>query len=152
MLRLLKLLLLTTLLLPLITGTLAVALGFGDPWGMGSNDPWGIFVTAALPILPPGLYQILAWPLTYGVALLLVPLAAAGRGQWYAGALLLYLAALAITWAFNWAMAPDNLNALIDGTSYVPGRLNSTLRKLGIYLLTDSALAAATIAWWRWRR
>lgn len=55
MLRLLKLLLIATLLLPLLTGVLAVSLGFGDPWGMGSKDPWGIFLTAALPVLVPGM-------------------------------------------------------------------------------------------------
>lgn len=143
---------LTTLLLPLATGTLAVALGFGDTWGMGSKDPLGTFITAALPILPPGLYQILAWPLTYGVALLFVPLAAVGKGQWYVFAMLVYLAALAAAWSFNWVTAPDYLNLLIDGASYVPGRLNSNLRKFGVYLLTDSAFVAVTVVWWRWRR
>ena len=66
MLRLLKLLLVATFLLPVLTGVLAVSLGFGDSWGMGSKDPWGIFMTAALPFLVPGLYQIYAWPPTFG--------------------------------------------------------------------------------------
>jgi len=152
MLRLLKLLLLATLLLPLLTGTLAVALGFGDTWGMGSNDPIATFVTAALPILPPGLYQVLAWPATFGVAFLLAPLAAVSRGQWYTGTLLLYLAALVVACAVAWGISPDHLNALIDGTSYVPGRLNSTPRKLGVFVLADSVAAAAAVAWWQWRR
>jgi hypothetical protein len=152
MLRLLKLLLLTTLLLPLLTGALAVSLGFGDPWGMGSKDPWGIFMTAALPFLVPGIYQIYVWPPTLGVAILLSPLVAVGKGKWYVGALLAYLAALATAWSFAWATKPDYLNLLSEGRSYNPGQLVSTVWKIGIYLLADCASAAAAIAWWRWRR
>lgn len=150
--RLLLLLLLTTVALPPITGLVAVLSGFGDPWGMGSKDPLGIFVSAALPVLVPGIYQIVAWPLTFGVALLLVPLAALRQGRWYLLVLLLYLAAIVAAWLFNWATAPDYLNALIDGRSYVPGRLNSNLWKLGVFLLTDSAMAAAAVTWWYLRR
>lgn len=152
MLRLLKLLLLTTLLLPLLTGALAVALGFGDPWGMGSKDPWGIFMTAALPVLVPGIYQIYAWPPTFGVAILLSPIVVVGKRDWYVGALLAYLAALAIAWSFAWATAPDYLNLLIEGRSYTPGELVRTVRKIGIYLLADCVSAAVAISWWRWRR
>lgn len=152
MLRLLKLLLLTTLLLPLLTGALAVGLGFGDPWGMGSKDPWGIFITAALPFLVPGIYQVYVWPLTFGVAILLSPIIAVGKSRWYVGALLTYLAALATVWSFAWATTPDYLNLLIEGRSYNPGHLVSTVRKIGIYLLADSASAAVAIAWWRWRQ
>lgn len=139
-------------MLPPITGLVAVVSGFGDPWGMGSKDLWGVFLTAALPILPPGLYQILAWPLTYGVALLLVPVAGIGRGRWYVLPLLLYLAVITAAWSFTWATAPDYLNVLIDGKSYLPGRLNSNVWKFGIYFLTDGLLAAAAIVWWYLRR
>lgn len=149
--RLLKLLFITTLMLPLATGTVAVMSGFGDPWGMGATDPWGVFVTAALPILPPGLYQLLAWPLTYGVAVLMSPLALLRRRQYYLIAVLLYLAAISGFWLSGWVLAPDYLNVTFAAQSYVPGRLNSGLWKFGVYLLTDSALLAATTSWWFWR-
>jgi hypothetical protein len=149
--RLLKLLFVTTLMLPVITGTVAVVLGFGDPWGMGARNPWGVFVTAALPILPPGFYQVLVWPLTYGVAVVLSPVALLRRRRWYLIPVLLYLAAISASWSFNWALAPDYLNMMFEGTSYVPGRLNQQLWKIGIYLLTDSVVLASTILWWFWR-
>ena len=152
MLRLLKLLLVATFLLPVLTGVLAVSLGFGDPWGMGSKDAWGIFLTAALPFLVPGIYQVYAWPPTFGVAILFSPLAAVGKGNGYVGVLLTYLIVLAAAWSFAWATAPDELNRLIEGRSYAPGQLVSTVWKIGIYLLADCASAAAAIAWWRWRR
>ena len=72
--------------------------------GMGGNDPYGIFVTAALPILPPGLYQILAWPLTYGIALLLSPLALLKRRGLYLTAMLLLLAGSAGSWLLGWSL------------------------------------------------
>lgn len=149
--RLLKLLFVTTLMLPPIIGAVAVMSGFGDPWGMGATDPWGVFVTAALPILPPGLYQLLAWPLTYGVAVLMSPLALLRRRQYYLIAVLLYLAAISGFWLHGWVLAPDHLNMMFDPQSYVPGRLNSGLWKFGVYLLTDSVLLAATASWWFWR-
>ena len=149
--RLLKLLLITTVLLPLATGTVAILAGFGDPWGMGGNDPYGIFVTAALPIMPPGLYQIMAWPLTYGIALLLSPLALLKRRDLYLTAMLLLLAGIVGSWLLGWTLAPDGVNILLDGKSYVPGRLNSNLWKFGVYLLTDAAVLGATVCWWLWR-
>ena len=149
--RLLKLLLLTTALLPLATGTMAILAGFGDPWGMGGKDPCGIFITAALPILPPGLYQIMAWPLTYGFALLMSPLALLKRRGLYPAAMLLFLAGIAGSWLLGWTLAPDYVNISLDGKSYVPGRLNSNLWKFGMYLLTDAAVLCATVCWWFWR-
>jgi len=149
--RLLKLLFVTTLMLPLITGTVAVLSGFGDPWGMGAKSLWGVFVTAALPILPPGLYQLLAWPLTYGVAVLMSPLALHQRRQYYLTVVLLYLVAISGSWLFGWSLAPDRLNVMFDTKSYVVGRLNSGLWKFGVYLLTNVAVLAATASWWFWR-
>lgn len=149
--RLLTLLLVTTLLLPLVTGSVAVLSGFGDPWGMGGKDPFGVFVTAALPILPPGLYQVVAWPLTYGVALLLSPLALLRRRGIYLTAVLAFLLVIAGSWLIGWTLAPDQVNMLLEGRSYMPGRLNSGLWKLGVYLLTDAAVLAATVSWWLWR-
>jgi len=149
--RLLKMLLVATLLLPLAAGSVAVLSGFGDPWGMGAQNPWGVFVTAALPILPPGLYQMLAWPLTFGVALLLSPLALLQRQVPYAITILTILAAMSGGWLLAWTFAPEYLNTLLDGRSYVPGRLNSNLRKFGVLLITDAAVLGATVSWWCWR-
>ena len=149
--RLLKLLLITTLVLPLATGAVAVLSGFGDPWGMGAKNPMGVFVTAALPVFIPGLYQVLAWPLTYGVALALSPLALLRRRWFYLIAVLLYLAAISGFWLLGWVLAPDRLDVIFDGKSYVPGRLDSNTWKLGVYLLTDSVLLAVTTLWWFWR-
>lgn len=149
--RLLKMLLVATLLLPLATGSVAVLSGFGDPWGMGAQNPWGVFVTAALPILPPGLYQVLAWPLTFGVALLLSPLALLQRRMPYAITVLTILAAMSGGWLLAWIFAPEYLNTLLDGRSYLPGRLNSNLWKFGLLLLTDAAVLGATVGWWCWR-
>lgn len=149
--RLLKYLLITTALLPLATGTVAVLAGFGDPWGMGGKDAYGVFVTAALPILPPGLYQIMAWPLTYGVALLLSPLALLQRRGLYLTAVLLFLAGIVGSWLLGWTLVPDRVNILLDGKSYVSGRLNSGLWKFGVYLLTDAAVLGTTVCWWLWR-
>jgi hypothetical protein len=149
--RLLKLLLITTGLLPLATGTAAIIAGFGDPWGMGDKNLYGIFITAALPILPPGLYQILAWPLTYGIAFLLSPLALLKQRGLYPTAMLLLLTGIARCWLIGWTLAPDRVNMLLDGKSYVPGRLNSNLWKFGVYLLTDAVVLDATICWWFWR-
>lgn len=86
------------------------------------------------------------------MAILLSPLGAAGTGTGYVATLLTYLAALVTAWSCAWATAPDHLNLLIEGRSYNPGQLVSTVWKIGIYLLADSASAAAAIAWWRWRR
>ncbi len=149
--RLLILLLVATLLLPLATGSVAVVSGFGDPWGMGAKNPWGVFVTAALPILPPGFYQVLAWPLTFGIALLLSPLALLQRRMAYPMVVLPILAAIAGGWLYGWTIAPDYLNTLLDGKSYVPGRLNSNLWKFGVLLLTDAAVVSAAVGWWYWR-
>jgi hypothetical protein len=149
--RVLTLLLIATVLLPLATGTVAVVAGFGDPWGMGAKNPWGVFVTAALPILPPGFYQVLAWPLTFGIALLLSPLALLRRRMTYPMVVLPILAAIAGGWLYGWIIAPDYLNTLLDGKSYVPGRLNSDLWKFGVLLLTDAAVVSAALGWWCWR-
>jgi hypothetical protein len=149
--RLLKLLFVATLLLPLAAGSVAVLSDFGDPWGMGAQNPWGVFVTAALPILPPGLYQVLAWPLTFGIALLLSPLALLQRRMPYAIAILTILAAMSGAWMLAWTFAPEYVNTLLDGRSYVPGRLNSDLWKFGVLLLTDAAVLGATVGWWCWR-
>lgn len=150
--RLLKLLFVTTLMLPLIAGTVAVLSGFGDPWGMGAINPWGVFITAALPILPPGLWQLLAWPLTYGVAVLVSPLALLRRRQYYLIAVLLYLATISGFWLHGWVLAPDHLNMMFDPQSYVePGRLSSRLWQFGVYLLTDTAVLVAAVLWWFWR-
>jgi hypothetical protein len=144
-------LLVATLLLPLAAGSVAILSGFGDPWGMGAQNPWGVFVTAALPILPPGLYQVLAWPLTFGIALLLSPLALLQRRMPYAIAILTILAAMSGSWMLAWIFAPEYVNTLLDGRSYVPGRLNSNLWKFGVLLLTDAAVLGATVGWWCWR-
>lgn len=151
--RLLKLLFVTTLVLPLIIGTVAVLSGFGDPWGMGAKNPGGVFITAALPILPPGLYQLLAWPLTYGVAVLVSPLALLRRRQYYLIAVLLYLAAISGFWLHGWVLAPDHLNMMFNPQSYMePGRLNDGPWKFGVYLLTDTAVLVAAVSWWFWRK
>ena len=150
--RLLKYLFVATLMLPPITGMVAVISGFADPWGMGNNDPVGVFVSAALPILPPGLIQWYTWPMTFGVALLLSPLALMQRRKWYMLILLLYLAALTAGWSFGWAFAPDYLNAMIDGKSYVVDALNRSTWRFGVFLLTDSALLAATVVLWILRK
>jgi len=149
--QLLKLLLLTTPILPILTGLLALWFGFGDPWGMGSKDPLGIFVTAALPILPPGLYQLLAWPLTYGVAVLLAPLALLQRRRYYLIGILIYIATVGGGWMLGWILFPDRIDVILDGKSYIPGRLNSNLWKFGIYLLTDAVLITVAVSWWSWR-
>ena len=149
--RLLKLLLVATLLLPLATGLVAVVLDFGDPWGMGANDPWGVFLSAALPILAPGVYQVSAWPLTFGVAILLSPLALFRRRKFYLIAILLVLAGIVGAWLLCWTLAPDYLNTLLDGKTYVPGHLNSSAWKFGMYLLTDATVLSVTVAWWFWR-
>jgi hypothetical protein len=149
---LIKFLFVTTLALPPLTGLVAVLSGFGDPWGMGSKDPVGIFITAALPILPPGLYQLLAWPLTYGVGLLLAPLALLKRRSYYLLAVLVYIAAIGGGWILGWILSPDRVDVLLDGISYMPGCLNSNLWKFGIYLLTDAFVLATTASWWSWRR
>lgn len=122
--RLLKYLFVATLVLPLIAGMVAVISGFSDPWGMGNKDPLGIFVTAALPILPPGLMQWFTWPMTFGVALLLSPLALMQRRQWYVLFLLVYLTALAGGWLLCATLTPEYLNSIVDGKSYVAGTLN----------------------------
>ena len=149
--RLLKLLLASTLVLPVVTGFVAVLAKFGDPWGMGSSDPLGVFITAALPILPPGAYQFLAWPLAYGLALLLSPLALRPRRRDYLDATLACLGLACAGWTIAWALAPDWLNARFGHPSVIPGSLNSPLRKFGVILLTDAAFLAATVSWWYWR-
>lgn len=118
---------------------------------MGGNDPWGIFVTAALPMLPPGLYQAWAWPLTYGVAILLSPLVLFQQRLYYLIAVRLYLAALSRIWLIGLSLNPDLLNVTFNDTSYARGQLNSGLRKFGVYLLTDATLLAAAASWWFWR-
>lgn len=149
--RLLKILFITTLALPLITGAIAVLAKFGDPWGMGADNPWGVFITAALPLLPPGLYQVFIWPLTYGVAIVLTPLALLQRRLFYLIPVLFYLIAISTFWTFNWLFAPEYLNAMFDGATYQPGYLNRGLRKIGVLLLTDSTLLVASILWWFWQ-
>jgi hypothetical protein len=144
---LLKLLLLTTILLPVISGTVAVLSGFDDPWGMGNKDAAGIFVTAALPILPPGLYQILSWPLTYGVAILISPLLFINR-RYYLITVLLYLAVISFIWLLGWKFYPDTLNTVFDRQTVVPGHLNRGVWKFGVYLLTDAGILAAAVCRW----
>lgn len=146
--RLLKLLFVTTLLLFPIMGLVAVLAGFGDPWGMGSKSPAGVFVTAALPILPPGLYHLVAWPLTFGVALLMSLLVLLHRPRAYLVAVLAYLIALSLGWLLGWTLDPELLNRVLDGQTYVAGRLNRGVWKLGVYLLVDAALLAGALAWW----
>jgi hypothetical protein len=147
---LLKLLLLTTILLPVILGAVAVLSGFDDPWGMGNKDAAGIFVTAALPVMPPGLYHLLSWPLTYGVVLLLSPVLFINR-RYYLTAALLYLAVISLTWLLGWKFYPDTLNRVFDRQTVVPGHLNRGVWKFGVYLLTDAGVLAAAVWWWFWR-
>ena len=149
--RLLKLLVIATLLLPLVTGSVAVISGFGDPWGMGARNPWGVFITAALPFLVPGFSQVFAWPLTFGIAILLSPLALFRKRMVYLIAILLILAPICGAWLLGWMLAPDYLDTLFGGRSYVPGRLDSGTWKFGVYLLTDAAVLQATVGWWFWR-
>lgn len=149
--RLLKLLVIATLLLPLVTGSVAVISGFGDPWGMGARNPWGVFMTAALPFLVPGFSQVFAWPLTFGIAILLSPLALFRKRMLYLIAILLILAPMCGAWLLGWMLAPDYLDTLFGGRSYVPGQLDSGTWKFGVYLLTDAAVLYATVGWWFWR-
>lgn len=147
--RLIKLLLISSLLLPFATGTVAVVADFGDPWGMGNNDPVAEFFSAVLPVTSPGFFQFWLWPLTYGVALLLSPLTFLRQQRYYAIALLLYLTVLSGGWLFGWAFAPDLLNG---PHAYAHGRLDQQTWKFGLMLLTDAALLAVTVGWWYWRR
>ena len=146
--RLLKLLAIATLLLPVITGLVAVFSGFGDPWGMGAKDPRGVFITAALPFLIPGFLQVFAWPLTFGIALLLSPLALLRKRLVYFIAILLIIAPMCGAWLMGWILDPDYLDTLFGGRSYVPGRLDSGTWKFGVYLLTDAAVLFAVVGWW----
>jgi len=146
--RLLKLLLVATLLLPLATGLVAVVFEFGDPWGMGAESAWGVFLTAALPFLVPGIYQVSAWPLTFGVAIVLSPLALLRRRTSCLIATLLVLTGMVSVWLLGWILAPDYLNTLFDGKTYVRGHLNSGVWKFGMYLLTDATVLSAAVSWW----
>lgn len=148
--RLLKMLSISTLVLPLFTGAVAVIAKFGDPWGMGADDPWGIFLSAALPILVPGYYQIFIWPITYGVAVLLSPLVLVRQKMYFLIPVSIYLIFISTFWVFNWLFSYDNLNLLLDGQTYQPGNLNHGVKKIGIMLLTNSALLLLTLVWW-WR-
>ena len=149
--RLLSLIVIATLLLQLVTGSVAVISGFGDPWGMGARNPWGVFMTAALPLFVPGFSQVFAWPLTFGIAILLSPLALFGRRKLYLIAILLILAPMCGAWLLGWMLAPDYLDTLIGGRSYVPGQLDSGTWKFGVYLLTHAAILYATVSWLFWR-
>ena len=151
MIRLLGVLLLASLVLPIATGVLALAAGFGDPWGMGNRDPVGIFVTAALPVTVPGIYQIFAWPATFGVALALSPLAAFGKDRLYRIDVLAYLGAIALAWIACWRWAPEFLNGLFDLSTLRPGRLESSVWKVGLFLLVDAAILAIAVLAWRRR-
>ncbi len=146
--RVLKYLFASTLLAPFAAGTAALIAGFGDPWGMGNKDPVGIFFTAALPVLPPGILQVLTWPATYGLALLASPLALLRRRRVYAIAVLAWLALLCGLWLYGWRADPDGLNWIVDGGSFRRGRLNSSTWKVGVILLAHSALLALTILLW----
>ena len=148
---LLKWLMLMTLALPLITGIVALLLGFGDPWGMGAQDPWGVFVTAALPILPPGLWQVLAWPMTFGVAVLLSPVAR-WRPGYYIGIVLTYLALVAGAWLVLAWLDPDVVDQWVSGSSYDPGQLDKRSFQFGVYLLADAGVLGAGLTWWYRRR
>jgi len=149
--RLIKLLFLTTLLVPPVAGMVAVFSGFHDTWGMGSKDPVGIFVMAALPLLPPGMYQWVAWPLTYGVAMLLSPLALLRMRNVYAMVMLTYLAVVAGGWLLGWLLNPVLLNEFFGYQTFQAGQLSNRLWEFGILLLTDAAVLAVTVSWWRWR-
>jgi len=151
MVRLLGILFLATLVAPIAMGAVALAAGFGDPWGTGNRDPVGIFVTAALPVTVPGVYQFFAWPATFGVALALSPLAAFGKDRLYRVAILTYLGAIALSWIACWWLAPEFLNGLVDLSTFRPGRLNTGVWKLGLYLLVDAAIVAIAISMWRRR-
>ncbi len=151
MIRLLGVLFLATLVLPIATGVLALAAGFGDPWGMGNRDPVAIFISAALPVTVPGIHQFFAWPATFGVALALSPLAAFGKDRLYRLAMLTYLGALALAWIACWQWAPEFMNGLVDLSTFQPGRLNESVRKLGLYLLVDAAILAIAVLAWRRR-
>lgn len=148
--RLLVTLLVTTILAPFAVGIMAVATGFGDPWGMGARNAWGVFMTAVLPVFPPGIYQIVAWPATFGVAFMLSPILFFGRPRHYMIAAMSYLAAVALGWLLAWKFAPDILNGTFDTQTFVRGRLNSNVWKFGVILLTYAGLlAAALLKWYR---
>lgn len=149
--RLLTTLLVATMLAPLAVGIVAVAAGFGDPWGMGAQSFWGVFMTAVLPVFPPGFYQVVAWPATFGVAFLLSPILFFGRPRHYMIAAMSYLAAISIGWVLAWKFNPDILNGMFDTQTFVPGRLNSNVWKFGVILLTDAALLALALLKWYWR-
>ncbi|NJD86496.1 MAG: hypothetical protein FIB05_00600 [Betaproteobacteria bacterium] len=151
MLRLLAALFLATLVLPFATGSLALLAGFGDPWGMGARDPLGIFISAAVPVTVPGIYQIVAWPATFGLALVLSPLVAFRLDRPYRIALLTYLGVIAIAWLACWRWAPEILNDLVDNATFQPGRLNKNVWKFGLYLLVDAAVLAIAVLAWRRR-
>lgn len=151
MIRLLGILFLATLVAPIAMGAVALAAGFGDPWGMGNRDPVGIFVTAALPVTVPGVYQFFAWPATFGVALVLSPLAAFGKDRLYRIAVLTYLGAVALAWIACWRWMPEFLNGVFDFATFRPGHLDSRVWRVGLYLLVDAAIVAIAISMWRRR-
>jgi hypothetical protein len=118
---------------------------------MGAQDRWGVFITAALPILPPGFYQLLTWPLTFGVALLLSPLALLRRRHHYLIAVCVYASAIGATWVLAWLFDPDRLNLLWGAPTYDPARLDSVVLKSGVILLTHISIVLVTVSLWFWR-
>ena len=151
MFRLLGLLFLGTILAPIATGILALAAGFGDPWGMGNPSRVAIFVSGAVPIIPPGINHVFAWPATFGVALVLSPLAAFGKDRLYRIAVFTYLGAIVLAWLAGWRWAPELLNGLVDLSTFQPGRLNKGVWQLGLFLMVDAALVAIAVLAWRRR-
>lgn len=123
--RLFKLLCLGSLALPFITGGAAVILGYSEPWS-GDPTPSAVFAAYALPFpVAVGMLQWFYWPLTFGVAFLLLAVRDPAR---YAGLLALYLP-LAILYAtitrFNRAGA--------------------------LYLWADAVTLSLIVAVWYWR-
>lgn len=67
-----KNLLLASLLLPLITGTVAAIAKFKNPWNGFYDGPLETFVNFATPFpVAMGCMQIICWPLSFGVVIFL---------------------------------------------------------------------------------
>ncbi len=74
-----------------------------------------------------------------------------GKRILYLAAALLIVAPVCGAWILGWMLAPDYLDTLFGGKSYVPGRLDSDTWKFGVYALTDAAVLSAVVGWWFWR-
>ena len=63
-----KLLIFGSLVLPFVTGTIAVVGRYKDPWSGFEKPPLETFVNYALPIpVAMGCFQLICWPLTIGI-------------------------------------------------------------------------------------